>query len=61
VLAEALDRAGGAVDAPTALGILDSVRQAHTRWSVAYGLKTGEVRLVTAAGGGERTYRLPMS
>ncbi|MEU8261791.1 carcinine hydrolase/isopenicillin-N N-acyltransferase family protein [Micromonospora sp. NPDC048999] len=60
LLAEALDRAGGAVDAPTALRMLGSVRQAHTRWSVAYGLKTGEVRLVTA-GGGERAYRLPMS
>ncbi|MEU5722059.1 linear amide C-N hydrolase [Micromonospora sp. NPDC047738] len=61
VLAEALDRAGGTVDAPSALRLLGSVRQAHTRWSVVYGLKSGEVRLVTAAGGGERSYRLPMS
>jgi choloylglycine hydrolase len=60
VLAEALDRAGGSVDAPAALRLLDAVRQAHTRWSVAYALRTGEVRLVTA-GGGERGYRLPMS
>ncbi|MFG3601221.1 linear amide C-N hydrolase [Micromonospora chersina] len=60
VLAEALDRAGGAVDAPGALRLLDAVRQAHTRWSVTYGLRTGEVRLVTA-GGGERDYRLPMN
>ncbi|WP_262286485.1 linear amide C-N hydrolase [Micromonospora sp. MA102] len=60
VLAEALDRAGGAVDAPAALRLLDAVRQPHTRWSVTYGLRTGEVRLVTA-GGGERGYRLPMS
>ncbi|MFU8871578.1 carcinine hydrolase/isopenicillin-N N-acyltransferase family protein [Micromonospora sp. SL4-19] len=60
VLAEALDRSGGAVDGSTALRLLDSVRQAHTRWSVAYGLRSGEVRLAPA-GGGERAYRLPMS
>ncbi|MEU2610025.1 carcinine hydrolase/isopenicillin-N N-acyltransferase family protein [Micromonospora sp. NPDC007271] len=60
LLAEALDQAGGAVDAPSALRLLNSVRQAHTRWSVVYGLTTGEVRLVTAGGAGERAYRLPM-
>ena len=61
VIAEALDRAGGVVDAPAALAVLDSVRQPHTRWSVTYGLRTGEVRLVTATGGGERRYQLPMA
>ena len=61
MIAAALDRSGGAVDAPAALRILDAVRQPHTRWSVTYGLRTGEVRLVTATGGGERRYQLPMS
>ncbi|MGR6319318.1 carcinine hydrolase/isopenicillin-N N-acyltransferase family protein [Micromonospora soli] len=60
LLAKALDAAGGAVDAPTALRVLDSVRQPHTRWSVTYGLRSGEVRLVPT-GGGERSYQLPMS
>lgn len=61
VIAAALDRAGGVVDAPAALAVLDAVRQPHTRWSVTYGLRTGEVRLVTATGGGERRYQLPMA
>ncbi|MFE9693571.1 carcinine hydrolase/isopenicillin-N N-acyltransferase family protein [Micromonospora sp. NPDC005806] len=60
LLAKALDAAGGTVDAPTALRVLDSVRQPHTRWSVTYGLRSGEVRVVPT-GGGERSYRLPMS
>ncbi|MFR9777920.1 carcinine hydrolase/isopenicillin-N N-acyltransferase family protein [Micromonospora sp. MS34] len=59
VLAEALDAAGGVLDAPAALRLLDAVRQGHTRWSVVYGLRTGEVRLVPT-GGGERSYRLPV-
>ncbi|WP_200207225.1 carcinine hydrolase/isopenicillin-N N-acyltransferase family protein [Micromonospora coerulea] len=61
MIAAALDRAGGVVDAPAALRILDAVRQPHTRWSVTYGLRTGEVRLATATGAGERRYQLPMS
>ncbi|MDZ5442957.1 carcinine hydrolase/isopenicillin-N N-acyltransferase family protein [Micromonospora sp. 4G57] len=61
VVAAALDKAGGAVDSPAALKLLDAVRQPHTRWSVTYGLRTGEVRLVTARGGGERRYQLAMS
>ncbi|MGW5672188.1 carcinine hydrolase/isopenicillin-N N-acyltransferase family protein [Micromonospora sp. NPDC003776] len=61
VLAEALDATGGVLDAPAALRLLGAVRQGHTRWSVVYGLRTGEVRLVPATGGGERGYRLPMS
>ncbi|MEV0807685.1 linear amide C-N hydrolase [Micromonospora sp. NPDC050200] len=60
VIAAALERAGARVDAPAALRILDEVRQGHTRWSVTYGLRSGEVHLVTATGG-ERRYRLPMS
>ncbi|WDZ83056.1 linear amide C-N hydrolase [Micromonospora cathayae] len=60
VLAEALTKAGGTVDAPAALELLDRVRQGHTRWSVTYGLRSGEVRVVTA-GGGRREYRLPVA
>ncbi|MFG1673514.1 carcinine hydrolase/isopenicillin-N N-acyltransferase family protein [Micromonospora sp. NPDC049282] len=60
VLAKELDRAGGKIDAAGALRLLDAVRQSHTRWSVTYGLRSGEVRVVTA-GGGARSYRLPMS
>ncbi|MFI5837248.1 linear amide C-N hydrolase [Micromonospora sp. NPDC051300] len=60
VLAKELDRTGGRVDAAGALRLLDAVRQPHTRWSVTYGLRTGEVRVVTA-GGGARDYRLPMA
>ncbi|KAB1902977.1 carcinine hydrolase/isopenicillin-N N-acyltransferase family protein [Micromonospora tulbaghiae] len=60
VLAKELDRTGGVVDAAGALRLLNAVRQSHTRWSVTYGLRSGEVRVVTA-GGGTRDYRLPMS
>jgi hypothetical protein len=58
MLAEALTAAGGRLDAPAALDLLHEVRQGHTRWSVTYGLRSGEVRVVTA-GGGRREYRLP--
>ncbi|MEV0330353.1 C45 family peptidase [Micromonospora echinospora] len=58
VLAEALTAAGGRLDAPAALDLLDDVRQGHTRWSVTYGLRDGAVRVVTAAGG-RHEYRLP--
>lgn len=60
VLAKELDRTGGVADAAGALRLLNAVRQSHTRWSVTYGLRSGEVRVVTA-GGGSRDYRLPMS
>ncbi|WP_420116014.1 linear amide C-N hydrolase [Micromonospora sp.] len=61
VLAKALDAADGRVDPAAALRLLGQVRQGHTRWSVTYGLRDGEVRLVTVAGGGqERRYRLPI-
>jgi hypothetical protein len=60
LIAAALTAAGGVVDAAAAHRLLAGVRQGHTRWSVTYGLRSGDVRLVTAAGG-ERTYRLPMS
>jgi hypothetical protein len=60
LIAAALDKAGGTVEAPAALEILNDVRQAHTRWSVTYGLRSGEVRLVTATGEDHR-YQLPMS
>ncbi|MEU4715391.1 linear amide C-N hydrolase [Micromonospora purpureochromogenes] len=58
-IAAALESSGARVDAPAALRILDQVRQGHTRWSVTYGLRSGEVRLVTATGK-ERRYQLPM-
>ncbi|MGB2567307.1 carcinine hydrolase/isopenicillin-N N-acyltransferase family protein [Micromonospora citrea] len=60
VLAAALERSGAVVDAPAALRLLDEVRQGHTRWSVTYELRSGEVRVVPASGG-ERRYRLPVS
>ncbi|MER6593582.1 linear amide C-N hydrolase, partial [Micromonospora purpureochromogenes] len=58
-IAVALESSGARVDAPAALRILDQVRQGHTRWSVTYGLRSGEVHLVTATGK-ERRYQLPM-
>ncbi|MEV0156772.1 C45 family peptidase [Micromonospora sp. NPDC050686] len=61
VIAEELDRSGGVADARTALRLLDAVRQSHTRWSVTYHLRSGEMRVVTATRGGERRYQLPMS
>ncbi|WP_410809160.1 linear amide C-N hydrolase [Micromonospora sp. 067-2] len=60
-IAAALTEARGALDATAAHRVLASVRQGHTRWSVTYGLRSGEVRLVTATGGAERRYQLPMS
>ncbi|MFD6682745.1 linear amide C-N hydrolase [Micromonospora parva] len=60
LIATALTDSGGVLDAGAAHRVLAGVRQGHTRWSVTYGLRTGEVRLVTA-GGGERRYQLPMS
>ncbi|MFD6564024.1 linear amide C-N hydrolase [Micromonospora profundi] len=59
-IALALSRAGGVLDAAAAHRVLAAVRQGHTRWSVTYGLRSGEVRLVTATGG-ERRYQLPMN
>ncbi|MER7420099.1 C45 family peptidase [Micromonospora peucetia] len=60
VIAEALEESGGVADASAAFRILRDVRQAHTRWSVTYDLRGGEVRLTTAAGDGEHRYRLPV-
>ncbi|MEU4681240.1 carcinine hydrolase/isopenicillin-N N-acyltransferase family protein [Micromonospora sp. NPDC023737] len=59
LIARAMTGADGVVDAAAAFRVLADVRQAHTRWSVTYGLRSGEVRLVTA-GGAERRYELPM-
>ncbi|MEU6202128.1 carcinine hydrolase/isopenicillin-N N-acyltransferase family protein [Micromonospora musae] len=53
----AMTESGGVADATAAFRVLTGVRQAHTRWSVTYGLRSGEVRLVTA-GGVERRYEL---
>ncbi|MFC3502254.1 linear amide C-N hydrolase [Micromonospora krabiensis] len=61
LIARAMTESGGVADAAAAHRVLTAVRQAHTRWSVTYGLRSGEVTLVTAMGGGERRYRLPMS
>ncbi|MFG1904818.1 linear amide C-N hydrolase [Micromonospora carbonacea] len=60
VLAAALTKAGGVVDDRAALELLNDVRQGHTRWSVTYGLRTGEIHLRTAAGT-ERAYHLPVT
>ncbi|WP_405108424.1 linear amide C-N hydrolase [Micromonospora sp. NBC_01405] len=60
VLAAALAKAGGVVDDRAALELLNDVRQGHTRWSVTYGLRTGEIHLRTATGT-DRTYRLPVT
>ncbi|WP_433686219.1 linear amide C-N hydrolase [Micromonospora carbonacea] len=60
VLAAALTKAGGVVDDRAALELLNDVRQGHTRWSVTYSLRTGEIHLRTAAGT-ERAYRLPVT
>lgn len=43
----ALGRAGGVLDWRAAMGILQAVAQPHTRWSVTYELRTGQVRVVT--------------
>ncbi|MGK5740858.1 linear amide C-N hydrolase [Micromonospora sp. URMC 103] len=59
LIARAMTETGGVLDAAAAHRVLTAVRQAHTRWSVTYGLRSGEVRLVTA-GGAQRRYELPM-
>ncbi|MER7893863.1 linear amide C-N hydrolase [Micromonospora sp. NPDC094482] len=61
LIAQAMTDSGGVADAAAAHRVLGLVQQAHTRWSVTYGLRTGEVRLTTATGGAERRYQLPMS
>jgi choloylglycine hydrolase len=60
VLATALSATGGVVDHRAGLELLNDVRQGHTRWSVTYGPRTGEVHLVTATGA-TREYRLPVT
>ncbi|MEU4555612.1 linear amide C-N hydrolase [Micromonospora violae] len=60
-IAAALTDADAVLDVAAAHRLLAAVRQGHTRWSVTYGLRSGEVRLVTATGAGERRYHLPMS
>ncbi|MFI0793320.1 linear amide C-N hydrolase [Micromonospora rubida] len=60
VLAAALAQAGGVVDDRAALELLNGVRQGHTRWSVTYGLRTGEIHLRTALAT-DRTYHLPVT
>jgi choloylglycine hydrolase len=42
----ALDRAAGVLSWDQGLRLLHAVAQPHTRWSVTYGLRTGEVHLV---------------
>jgi predicted choloylglycine hydrolase len=41
-----LRKAKGALTADGALDLLESIAQPHTRWSVVYGLRSGDVRLV---------------
>lgn len=45
-LADALSRSGGTVTEADAMGLLRSVAQPHTRWSVTYDLSTGRMRVV---------------
>jgi choloylglycine hydrolase len=42
----ALGEAGGRLGVEEALGLLESVAQANTQWSVVYGISSGEVRVV---------------
>ncbi|MFJ2742123.1 carcinine hydrolase/isopenicillin-N N-acyltransferase family protein [Streptomyces sp. NPDC087440] len=42
-----LNAAKGALNTDSSLGLLRTVAQSHTQWSVVYGLKTGKVTLVT--------------
>ncbi|HYU85928.1 MAG TPA: linear amide C-N hydrolase [Kribbellaceae bacterium] len=42
-----LRRTGGTLAARQAMDLLRAVAQGHTRWSVVYGLRSGEVHLVT--------------
>ncbi|WP_155375765.1 carcinine hydrolase/isopenicillin-N N-acyltransferase family protein [Catellatospora vulcania] len=48
VLADTLGRTGGAVPQADAMSLLRAVAQPHTRWSVTYDLRTGQLRVVTA-------------
>lgn len=41
----ALGAMGGAITPAAALGLLADVAQHHTRWSIVYGLASGEIRL----------------
>jgi len=44
---DTLRRSGGTLAAREAMNLLKAVAQGHTQWSVVYGLRSGEVRLVT--------------
>ncbi len=44
---DTLRRTGGTLAAREAMNLLKAVAQGHTQWSVVYGLRSGEVRLVT--------------
>lgn len=57
-----LESAGGKLAWTEAMGLLRQVAQRHTRWSVVYGLRSGDVRLVTGKRFGTvHDFRLPMS
>jgi hypothetical protein len=53
LLEEALSASAGKLSMHTALGLLESVAQANTQWSVVYGISTGEVRVVVGQDYGE--------
>ncbi|CAM5651878.1 hypothetical protein GCM10010329_10670 [Streptomyces spiroverticillatus] len=56
-----LDAAKGALNTDSSLGLLRTVAQSHTQWSVVYGLKTGKVTLVTGQRWEKRhEFTLPM-
>lgn len=57
-----LESARGRLAWTEAMQLLEQVAQPHTRWSVVYGLRSGDVRLVTGKRFGTvHDFRLPMS
>jgi hypothetical protein len=57
-----LESARGRLAWTEAMQLLEQVAQQHTRWSVVYGLRSGDVRLVTAKRFSTvHDFRLPMS
>ncbi|MCX5201939.1 carcinine hydrolase/isopenicillin-N N-acyltransferase family protein [Streptomyces sp. NBC_00237] len=56
-----LDDAQGTLDTDGSFGLLRTVAQSHTQWSVVYGMKTGKVTLVTGQRWEKRhEFTLPM-
>ncbi|MGW7417312.1 carcinine hydrolase/isopenicillin-N N-acyltransferase family protein [Streptomyces sp. NPDC054863] len=59
--AKSLDKARGTLGTDQSIGLLRTVAQSHTQWSVVYGMKSGRVTLVTGQRWGTRhEFSLPM-